>query len=227
VSRRFGWHGSFSPKPCLERVGNGGHLHLSVRCNGQPLLQGGAGPGGLPPLGEAVVAGLLEQLPALMPLACPLAVSYLRMAPSSWAAPYRVWGIENREAALRLVPSGPDGAAANLELKMADLAANPYLLLGAAAAVVGDGLKRLPSLPPPLSGDPAQLPPGTADRLPTTLGEASACFSASRLLLDAMGAELHGSLIDSQQAEVRRSAGASPDALVAASRWWPLVGGLA
>jgi glutamine synthetase len=34
VTRRFGWHSgwrcSFSPKPSLERVGNGGHLHLSL-----------------------------------------------------------------------------------------------------------------------------------------------------------------------------------------------------
>ncbi|MEB3261824.1 MAG: glutamine synthetase family protein [Cyanobacteriota bacterium] len=226
VSRRFGWYCSFSPKPSLDRVGSGGHLHISVRQSGQPLLQDGAGPGGLSPQGEAVVASLLEQLPALMPLACPLEVSYLRMAPSSWAAPFRVWGIENREAALRLIPSGPDGAAANVELKVADLAANPYLLLGAAQAVVRDGLSRRPVLPPPVSGDPARLPPGAADRLPGSLTEASTCFSASRLMLDAMGADLHGSLIDSQQAEVRRSAGVGSEALVASSCWWPLVGGL-
>ncbi|MEB3307284.1 MAG: glutamine synthetase family protein [Cyanobacteriota bacterium] len=222
VSRRFGWHCIYSPKPSLDRVGNGGHLHLSVRRNGQPLLQGGAGPGGLPPEGEAIVAGLLEHLPDLLALACPLAISYLRLAPGSWAAPYRVWGIENREAALRLVPSDSDGAAANLELKVADLSANPYLLIGAAAAAVRDGLEHRPALPDPVSGDPARLPEGRVDRLPTSLREASGCFAASRLLLEAMGADLHASLVDSQLAEVRKWSAVSPAELVAAHRWWPL-----
>ena len=46
-----------------------------------------------------------------------------------------MWGIENREAALRLIPTAADGAAAHLELKVVDLAANPYLLLAAVQAV--------------------------------------------------------------------------------------------
>lgn len=65
-------------------------------------------------------------------LAALLTVSYRRLAPGYWSAPLQVWGVENREAALRLVPAAADGAPAHLELKVADLAANPYLLLGAA-----------------------------------------------------------------------------------------------
>nr|WP_286194418.1 hypothetical protein [Synechococcus sp. CCY 0621] len=34
LTRRFGWRCSFSHKPSLERVGNGGHLHLSMRRDG-------------------------------------------------------------------------------------------------------------------------------------------------------------------------------------------------
>ena len=232
VSRRFGWRCSFSPKPSLQRVGNGGHLHLSLSQGGRPLLQGGEGPGGLTLPGQAVLATLLEELPGLMALSCPLVVSYLRLAPSSWAAPFQVWGVENREAALRLIPTAADGSAAHLELKVCDLGANPYLLLGAVQAVVQAGLQRpgslagSPVLPEPVSGDPVGLPAGVVARLPTSLAEASAAFAASALLRERMGDALHGSLLDSQAAELRRNAGLTQEEQVMASSWWPLVGGL-
>jgi len=226
VTRRFGWRCSFSPKPSLERVGNGGHLHLSVVRDGVPLLQGGDGEAGLSVAGADVLAALLEELPALLALACPLAVSYRRLAPGSWSAPFQVWGVENREAALRLVPAAADGAAAHLELKVVDPAANPYLLLGAVAAVVADGLARARPLPPPVQGDPAGLPAGAVPRLPASLAEASAAFAASALLRLALGEALHGSLGDSQAAEQRRAEGLSEAKLVAAGAWWPLVGGI-
>jgi glutamine synthetase len=226
VTRRFGghfgWRCSFSPKPSLERVGNGGHLHLSLRRDGLPLLQGGDGPGGLSAAGGAVLAALLEELPGLLALACPLEISYRRLAPGSWSAPFQVWGIENREAALRLIPTAADGAAAHLELKVVDLAANPYLLLAAVQAVALVGLDQAR----PVSGDPAHLPAGAAVRLPASLAEASAAFAASALLRQAFGEDLHASLLDSQAAEVRRCAGLSDVALAAADAWWPLVGGV-
>ncbi|MEB3305821.1 MAG: glutamine synthetase [Cyanobacteriota bacterium] len=225
VSRRFGWRSSFSPKPGGALMGNGGHLHLSLKRKGVPLLQGGEAAGGLTDGGKAVLAALLEALPALLPLACPLVVSYRRLAPGSWSAPFQVWGVENREAALRLIPFAADGADAHLELKVADLSANPYLLLGAIQAVVLDGLEGPRPLPEPVSGDPAHLPSAQAPRLPSTLAEAAAAFAASPLLRQAMGEILHGSLIDSQASELARSAALSDQALMAASGWWPLVGG--
>lgn len=222
VTRRFGgpfgWRCSFSPKPSLDRVGNGGHLHLSLQRDGLPLL--------LTDAGDAVIAALLDELPALLALACPLEISYRRLAPGSWSAPFQVWGIENREAALRLIPTAADGAAAHLELKVVDLAANPYLLLAAVQAVALAGLEQPRPLPPPVSGDPAHLPAGAAVRLPATLAQASAAFAASAVLRRAFGEVLHGSLLDSQAAEVRRCAGLSDADLVAADAWWPLVGGL-
>ncbi|MBW4529812.1 MAG: hypothetical protein KME02_03890 [Aphanothece saxicola GSE-SYN-MK-01-06B] len=226
VTRRFGWRCSFSPKPSLERAGNGGHLHLSVERDGVPLLEGGDGEGGLGAPGSGVLAALLAELPALMALACPLAVSYRRLGPSSWSAPFQVWGVENREAALRLIPAAADGVPAHLELKVADLAANPYLLLGAVQAVVADGLAQARPLPPPVVGDPAGLPAAAVPRLPASLAEASAAFAASDLLRRALGEALHSSLGDSQAAEVRRAADLSEAELVAAAAWWPVVGGI-
>jgi glutamine synthetase len=218
VSLRCGWHCNFSPKPSLDRVGNGGHLHLSLQREGRQLLQTDAG--------DAVIAALLDELPALLALACPLEISYRRLGPGSWSAPFQVWGIENREAALRLIPTAADGAASHLELKVVDLAANPYLLLAAVQAVALAGLEQPRPLPPPVSGDPAHLPAGVAVRLPPSLRKASAAFAASAVLRRAFGEVLHGSLLDSQAAEVRRCSHLDAAGLAAAEAWWPLVGGL-
>ena len=207
-------------------MGNGGHLHLSVQRDGQALFQGGTGPGDLTDAGKAVLAALLAELPALLALACPQEISYRRLAPGSWAAPFQAWGIENREAALRLIPADADGAAAHLELKVADLAANPYLLLAAVQGVVLSGLEQVRPLPAAVSGDPAQLPAGAALRLPSSLADASAAFAASTVLRQALGKELHASLLDSQAAEIRRCAALDDAALAASHAWWPLVGGL-
>ncbi|MCT0248131.1 glutamine synthetase family protein [Synechococcus sp. CS-205] len=223
VSRRFGWICSFAPVVTADLVGNGGHLHLSVVERGVPLLAGGAGPAGLTPRGEALLAGLLEQLPALMPLACALAVSYRRLAPCRWAAPFQVWGVENREAALRLVPAA-GGEPGHLEIKVADLSANPYLLVGGVLAVLLDALQRPRVLPPPLSGDPSAAPAAEAPRLPRTLTEAVRAFETSPVLRDAMGEALQRTVVEARLSEVRRSEPLADDALIISTRAWPLTG---
>ena len=173
-----------------------------------------------------MLASLLEELPALLALSCPLAISYRRLAPGSWSAPFQAWGIENRETALRLIPASAAGVAAHLELKVADLAANPYLLLAAVLALVQRGLDRAIPLPAPVRGDPALLPVGSVPRLPSDLAQAAAAFAASSVLRSALGEALHASLCDSQAAEQRRAAALDDGALVACDGWWPLVGGL-
>jgi glutamine synthetase len=224
VSQRFGWRCSFSPLVCPELVGNGGHLHLSLQRHGRPLLGGGPGVAGLTHEGEALVGGLLQELPALLPLACALAVSYRRLAPGRWAAPFQVWGVENREAALRLIPASAEGEPAHLELKVSDLSANPYLLLGAVMAVVEASLQTPRPLPAPVSGDPGRKDGGTAPRLPLDLAAATAAFEASALLRQALGERLHSTVAEARHAEIRRCEGMEEQALIASTCCWPVVG---
>jgi glutamine synthetase len=228
VTQRFGWLCSFSPVVTADRVGNGGHLHLSVCRGGLPLLSGGEGVAGLSGAGEALLAGLLHELPALLPLACALEISYQRLIPSRWAAPFQVWGVENREAALRLIPAGLEGEPAHLELKVADLSANPYLLVGAVLAVVDAALRQPLShphphpLPLPVVGDPAHVAGGgAAPRLPATLEQAAAAFAASALLRQAMGEPLHRTVLETRLAEVRRAAALVEAERIASTRLCP------
>ena len=228
VSRRLGLRCSFTPKLTTDQVGNGGHVHFSLLQHGQPVLQGGDGPGGVLPEGAALIAGVLHYLPALLPIACPLSASYARLAPSSWSAPYQVWGIENREAALRLVPTSLDQVPAHLELKVADLGANPYLLLGSLQVLALAALREVLPLPAPVRGDPARADGTSAahPRLPQSLAEGRTALASSAVLSAAMGELLHGSVLDSIDAEIARCEGLSPEQVIASTRWWPLVGDL-
>ena len=107
------------------------------------------------PDGESFAGGVLAHLPALLALGAPSVASYLRLVPQHWAGAYACWGLENREAALRLVTgsAGSEPWAANLEVKCVDLHANPYLLL---AGVLAAGADATP-LPEPVDVDPASL----------------------------------------------------------------------
>src|SRR4029450_1899935 len=92
------------------------------------LHAGGTGPLGMTAEAAGFVAGIVEQLPALAALLIPSPSSYLRMQPSHWAGVFAAWGHENREAGVRVVTGsvGQRDLTANLEVKCADLAANPH-----------------------------------------------------------------------------------------------------
>ncbi len=103
VTARHGFRVSFSPKVLAAGVGNGGHVHWSLWEGSQNLCADGSGVFGLTPVGESFAAGVLARLPGLLAVGAPSVVSYLRLVPQHWAGAYRVWGLENREAALRFV----------------------------------------------------------------------------------------------------------------------------
>lgn len=213
VSQRHGLRVSFAPAVVAGQVGNGGHVHLSAWRDGTNLFADfPASDGGY------AAAGILTHLPALLALGAPTPASYLRLVPSHWAGVFACWGVETRETALRYVP-GTTGlaGASNLEVKCFDLAANPYLLLGALVAAALDGLAARRPLPAPVTGDPVHLP--DAPRLPTTLDDAVSAFARTPMLRDALGDVLFDAVIAVRRAEAERLRGATPDEVVAALRW--------
>jgi len=213
VSQRHGLRVSFSPSVVAGTVGNGGHVHLSAWRDGRNLFDGFPGSeGGL------AAAGILAHLPALLAVGAPSPASYLRLVPSHWAGAFACWGVETREAALRFVPgtTGRPGAA-NLEVKCFDLAANPYLLLGALVAAARDGLAAGKPLPEPITGDPVRLP--DVPRLPTTLEQATDAFAGTPMLREAMGDALFHAVVAVRRAEADRLRDQDPADIAAALRW--------
>jgi glutamine synthetase len=226
VSARHGFQASFAPSVVAGTVGNGGHAHLSVWRDGQNLLAGGPGRYGLTADGEAFAGGILAELPALAAVGAPSVASYLRLVPSHWAGVFQCWGRENREAALRLVTgsAGEEDARANIEVKCFDLAANPYLVAGSLIAAGLAGLRDGARLPPETDGDPSGLTPSgpagrSARRLPQTLTEATACLERSTVFRSAMGDPLFEAFLAVRRGEAELFADASPDEIVAQTRW--------
>ena len=226
VGRRHNYRTSFSPKVEAEGVGNGGHVHLSVWRDGQNLMTGGDGRFGLAPIGEAFAAGILTHLPALLAIGAPSMTSYLRLIPSHWAGVYACWGLENREAALRMITgsTGSSEWAANVEVKCFDLTANPYLLLAGLLAAGFDGIAYDGRLPEPIDVDPAALTPQELAnrgiwRLPTSLRQSTDALANDQVLRDGLGSTLVDSVIAVRDSEIELFADATPEEVVRAQRW--------
>jgi glutamine synthetase len=163
AAARHGLRISFSPVPFEGEAGNGAHLHLSLADADGPLFSGGDGPHGTRPAGGAAIAGVLQTLPDLLGVYAGSVLSSARLKPGNWAGAAQCWGLENREAALRFIaatPGTPHGA--NIELKLVDPSANPYL---AAVSFLGSALLGIDQdleLPAEVPKDPtkaAQPPP--------------------------------------------------------------------
>jgi glutamine synthetase len=158
AARRNGLRLSFSPRAFPTGVGNGAHVHLSFVRDGLPLLSGGNGPHGLTDDGAAIVAGYVRHLPEVIGALAPSLLSGVRMQPSHWAGAYSCWGLENREAAVRLCAATPGNVwGASTEVKCIDASANPYLVYAVLLGLARRSLaERLP-LPPETTTDPATL----------------------------------------------------------------------
>lgn len=211
ITLRHGMRASFSPKVTADGVGNGGHLHLSLWRDGRSLFQDGESWFGLTEDADAFAAGVLRRLPALCAIGAPSVASYLRLVPRHWAGAFAVWGLENREAALRLV------AGRDLEVKCYDLSANPYLVVAATMAAGLAGIVEQARLPEPVGVDPAALP--EAERLPTCLEDAVAAFEADEALTEAFGAEFAATIADVRRGEIARLADCPPEEVAALTRW--------
>jgi glutamine synthetase len=231
VGARYGFRTSFSPKVAVPGVGNGGHVHFSLWRDDESSL-GNLMAGGLPDHfglsrdGEAFVAGVLRHLPALMAVGAPGVTSYLRHLPSHWAGTYACWGLENREAAVRMVTGSPGATstAANIEVKCFDLHANPYLVFAGLIAAGLAGLASDASLPDPVDVDPAVLPDADLAsrgirRLPTSLREAVDAFAADPVVTDAFGPALTASIVAIRESELELFDGVSDEEIAAATRW--------
>ncbi len=226
AAHRHGLRLSFAPLPAQAAAGNGWHVHTSLWRDGHNLLVGGPDGPGSEGSGAAYIAGLLRDLPALAAVTAPSLGSLARLRPGFFAGAFAFWGVENREAPLRYVPSsallGDDHA--NVELKTSDASANPYLalaaLLAAGTAGVADGLR----LPPPVAADPGtwtveeRAAHGIA-ALPSTQAAQEAALVANPRICDVLGTELLGAFLAVRRSDAAAADGRELDDVLAGLRW--------
>lgn len=221
LSAKYGWQAVLGP--CIEPdgAGSGAHLHLSLHDDAGSQFAGGPGPYGLHPVGEAFLAGVLRELPALVAVGAGNPASFLRLAPSRWAGIWQCWGREAREAALRFVTGvrGTEEWAANAEVKCFDATGNPYLIVGSVIAAGLAGVAEELRLPAETTGDPATFNErARVKRLPISVADAADHLAQSKVLANAMGVELHDALLTVRRAEAERYLGTSPAELVELTR---------
>jgi glutamine synthetase len=226
AARAHGLRVSFAPLVTPEAAGNGFHAHSSVLRDGENLLAGGDRPYGLTREGEAWLAGLVRELPALAAIASPSVPSLLRRRPGYFASAYAFWGVQNREAPLRFMPGTTltSASGANVELKASDASGNPYLAL---AAIISAGLAGIAEgleLPEPINVDPGSWDDAERERrgislLPTTTEQQIAAVDASLPVRDALGESIVGAWSAVRTADAGWARGKMPDEIVTRHRW--------
>jgi glutamine synthetase len=197
VAFRLGHQVSFTPLPDPLGVSSGTHIHWSfVDRDGRPTLYDPSEPLELSRQGAAFVAGLLHHLPALCAVTAPSVASYFRLRPNRWAPLRADLGVADRGASLRICPLAAGDAAQrarqfNVEFRVADATASPYLVLAMLVQAGLAGIREARRL-----GDEEVRP------LPASLGEALTLLAASETAADWLGADLHSAYVQFKRAEI-------------------------
>ncbi|MCX5495276.1 type III glutamate--ammonia ligase [Kaistia dalseonensis] len=191
IAEKHGLRATFMPKPFAALTGNGCHAHISLWKDGVNVFEAADGELGVSKLGYHFLGGLLAHAGAFAALTNPTVNSYKRInAPvtrsgATWSPNTISYTGNNRTHMIRI----PD--AGRFELRLADGAANPYLLQAAILAAGLDGLAKETS--PGQRLDLNMYTDGHkvkgARKLPLNLLDALRAFEKSSLLAESLGPE--------------------------------------
>lgn len=186
VAERHGMRATFMPKPFADLTGSGCHAHISV-WRGANNAFAGDGALGLSDVAHQFLGGLMAHAEALCALTNPAVNSYKRInAPvtasgATWSPSSISWAGNNRTHMVRVPGPG------RIEYRLADGAANPYLLQAGLLAAGLDGIARARDPGPRMDND-MYAAPSEARALPLNLLDALRAFEASEPLREALGA---------------------------------------
>lgn len=210
VAHRHELLGTCLPKVYDDEAGSGWHLHWSLWRDDENVT---GREDGLDPVAESFAAGVLEHLPALLALTTPTPNSFRRKQPGVWAGAYQTWGMDNKEAPIR-VPSERHGAPRHIELKASDATANPFLALAGLISCGVDGIERKLRLPEPTEVDPGSLSDAEREArgialLPERAEAALDLLEADSVLMQLLGEPLARAYLAVKRVEAERFGGLS------------------
>jgi len=191
---------TFMARPFVNQPGSGLHLHQHREPGGDGGLFDPRGM--LTPQGRAFLAGQLAHAAGLTALAAPNINSYKRLGRGPEAPGDVIWGHLNRGALVRVGSSGEQRPA--IEFRLADPAANPYLLLGGLLAAAAHGLAAGLDPGAPYEEDIGGFDPSSVVQihpLPRDLDGALDALMADDVLVDAFDSRLLGPLVDGRRVE--------------------------
>ncbi len=190
VSRRYGMHATFMPKPVFGINGSGMHTNMSLSKNGVNAFYDPQQEDGLSLTARQFIAGLMEHARGICAITNPLINSYKRLVPGYEAPCYIAWSAKNRSPLIRIPASRGNGT--RIELRSPDPSCNPYLELALCLAAGLDGIKR--GLEPCAPTDVNIYKLTEQDRqecnigqLPADLNEALDAMEADSLVRDVLG----------------------------------------
>lgn len=193
IAENHGLRATFMPKPFSHLTGNGCHMHISVwdKSGKKNLFHDKKGELGISALGYNFLGGMMSHAQALCAITNPTVNSYKRInAPrttsgATWSPSSITYGGNNRTHMVRI--PGDD----RFELRLADGAANPYLMPAAVMAAGMDGIanktdpgKRL-DIDMYADGDKVR----GAKKLPLNLLDALRALEKDKALASMLGAE--------------------------------------
>jgi len=223
VAQRLGQRAIFAPMLDPDGIGNGTHIHFSLRDKAdQSVMFEPHAPWRMGPVGEAFCAGILDHLPLLTAITAPSIASYYRLRPNRWAPTWANIGLQDRGAALRVCPifDQPAHHNFNVEYRVGDATASPYLALGALVWAGLDGVKRRLALP--AFSETSFWDMSDAERqaagvrpLPRSLAESLDLLAASDTARGWFGDELFDCYLMLKRSELKAVDGLTPEQICA------------
>lgn len=193
IAEKHGFRATFMPKPFVHLTGNGCHVHTSVwdKKGKKNLFHDAKGELGLSERAYHFLGGLMQHAQSMVALTNPAVNSYKRinapvtMSGATWSPNTVTYGGNNRTHMVRI----PD--VDRMEVRLADGAANPYLLQASILAAGLDGManktdpgKRL-DIDMYKDGDKVR----GAKKLPLNLLDALRLFEKNKMLRASLGSE--------------------------------------
>jgi glutamine synthetase len=190
IAEKHGLRATFMPKPFTALTGNGCHAHVSLWKGKTNLFEDPKGELGVSKLGYNFIGGLIHNAEALCALTNPTVNSYKRInAPrttsgATWSPNSITYTGNNRTHMIRIPEAG------RFEFRLADGAANPYLLQAGLLAAGLDGItnKRDPGKRLDINMYTEGHTVKGAKKLPLNLLDALRGLESSKVLGEALGA---------------------------------------
>ncbi|MDP4177890.1 MAG: type I glutamate--ammonia ligase [Bacillota bacterium] len=204
IAQRHGLYASFMPKPIFGIDGSGMHINISLFKDGKNVFALDKDPNELSPIAYNFIAGLLKNIKGIAAITNPLVNSYKRLVSGYEAPTYLTWSHKNRNSLIR-VPANR-GKETRLELRCADLTANPYLVLACVLKAGLEGIKE--NLQPPAQSEAdvfkmteEERKAYGIDNLPNNLYEAVNFMKESILAKKTLGEHIFKSYVEAKAAE--------------------------
>jgi glutamine synthetase len=185
VAQRSNMMATFMAKWSRDLPGQSGHIHLSLKRDGQSAFHDASQPHSMSATMRHFVGGLQKLMPELLAMVAPTINSYTRLIPGFWAPTESTWGIENRTCALRVIPGS--AKSQRVEYRVAAADANPYVILSAALASGLWGIENRVEPEPQVQGNAYDQKFPQRLALPRTLWDAAQRLKKSEMARDWFG----------------------------------------